>query len=448
MEYTDTPTAEAMAPETAAAAAAEANAAERIANGRLRRRADRQFVLPDAYYRIVGEAPPDYFGVPLMHFYAERLDMVAYEVRDVVKDFFQDLAREMISLNASDIDFGGPACKGEVWYRVDGNKRPHHRLGTYSEDETDLILLSLLAPFQQERLMQKKAVDFGYEVVVKEDEPPRRYRATIYFDNRHLAISMRLLGWKPRSLQSLGFHSIIERGFMFRYVRDGLTLFTGVTGSGKSTTLDAIVHANNEDVEGQILIIAQPLEYIHTSKRCVVRHREVGVDVDSFVDGMVQGLRQDPDIVIVGEMRDPDTIETTMEMADTGHKVFSTLHTPSAIETIDRIVAEYSSDEQERVRNRLADVLRCIVSQKLLPAVDGGRVLAKEVLWMTSSARAAIKNNNVNEIYQMIWEGGDQGMITLEQDLYRLLRSGDITPEVAVGFANNKRKFVQLMQQE
>ena len=135
-----------------------------------------------------------------------------------------------------------------------------------------------------------------------------------------------------------------------------------------------------------------------------------------------------------------------MEMADTGHKVFSTLHTGSAIETIDRIVAEYPSDEQDRARNRLADVLRCVISQKLLPAVGGGRVLAKEVLWMTSSSRAAIKNDNAGEIYQMIWQGGDQGMITLEQDLARLVRAGDITPEIAVNFANNKRRLLQILR--
>jgi twitching motility protein PilT len=255
-----------------------------------------------------------------------------------------------------------------------------------------------------------------------------------------------MLAWKPRSLRSLGFHPLIEHGFLFSRVRDGVTLFTGVTGSGKSTSLDAIIDANNEEFDGHILIVAQPLEYIHTSKRCIVRHREVGTDVASFVDGMVQGLRQDPDIVVVGEMRDPETISTALEMADTGHKVFSTLHTGSAVESIDRIVAEYPPVEQERVRHRLGDVLRCIVSQKLLPSVGGGRVLAKEVLWVTSPVRAAIKNGNTHEIYQMIWQGADQGMITLEQDLVRLVTLGDISMDTAVDYANNKRRFLSLIK--
>lgn len=401
--------------------------------------------LPEFYRHIIEEVPHDYVGMARMKWFAEQINSLSWTDRDVIRNQFRAFMRMMIDLNASDIDMGGPACKDNVWYRVDGAKRPYPEMGTYTKDEIDLVLLTILAPYQQDQLFAKFGVDFGYSLEVEENEPPRRFRTTVYYDNLHLALSARMLAWKPRSLRSLGFHPVIERGFMFRYVRDGLTLFTGVTGSGKSTTLDAIIDANNEDIEGHILIIAQPLEYIHESKRCIVRHREVGVDVESFVDGMIQALRQDPDIVMVGEMRDPETIETAMLMADTGHKVFSTLHTASAIETIDRIIAEYPTDEQDRVRYRLADVLRCVVSQKLLPSVAGGRVLAKEVLWMTPSARAAIKNGNTSEIYQMMWEGADQGMITLEQDLARLLRNGDITPEIAIGYANNKRRLLQLM---
>jgi twitching motility protein PilT len=172
----------------------------------------------------------------------------------------------------------------------------------------------------------------------------------------------------------------------------------------------------------------------------------VGRDVPTFKDGIVQSLRQDPDIVVIGEMRDPSTISAALEITDSGHKVFSTLHTSSAVESIDRIIAEYPHEEQTRVRNRLADVLRCIVSQKLVPSTSGGRALVKEVLWMTPPARAAVKNGNINEVYQMIWEGTGQGQITLEQDLFNLLRQGVITRETAMNFANNKRRFSQLIQ--
>ena len=403
--------------------------------------------LPAAALAAVREIDAELTGMDRLQALAERLEALPLEDREAVRAGHRRLVRKMVELDASDLDLGGPACNETAWYRVDGFKRAHPEMGLFSLDETDVHLLSVLTRTQTERLLERFSVDFGYSLPPEaEGEPERRFRVTVYVDNGHVALCQRMLAWKPRSLKSLGFHPLIEHGFMFQRVRDGITLFTGVTGSGKSTSLDAIVDANNDDCEGHILIVAQPIEFVHTSKRCVVRHREVGTDVGSFVDGMVQGLRQDPDIVVVGEMRDPETISAAMEMADTGHKVFSTLHTGSAIETVERIVAEYPPSEQERVRYRLGDVLRCIVSQKLLPAIGGGRVLAKEVLWVHSPARAAIKNGNTNEIYQMIWQGADQGMVTLEQDLARLVQIGDVAMETALDYANNKRRFLSLVR--
>jgi twitching motility protein PilT len=156
-------------------------------------------------------------------------------------------------------------------------------------------------------------------------------------------------------------------------------------------------------------------------------------------------LRQDPDIIVIGEMRDPDTIMTALEITDSGHKVFSTLHTSSAVESIDRIIGEVHPNEQERVRNRLADVLKCVISQKLIPSLDGKRVLAKEVLVANPSVKAAIKNNNTSEIYQMMSESGEQGMITMEQDLKRLYLAKRISLENAMNFANNKRRLQQIL---
>jgi len=228
-------------------------------------------------------------------------------------------------------------------------------------------------------------------------------------------------------------------------LQQGLTLVTGITGSGKSTTLDSIVDANNHTVDGHVVIIASPIEYVHKSDRCIIRHREVGRDVLSFKEGAIQSLRQDPDIIIIGEMRDPDTIMTALEITDSGHKVFSTLHTASAVETIDRIIGEVPPIEQERVRYRLADTLTCVMSQKLIPSLDGKLVLAKEVMVMTPSTRAAIKNNNTGEIYQMMAESSDLGMLTLEQDLKRLYLHKKISLDNAVVSANNKRRFQQIM---
>lgn len=401
--------------------------------------------VPDAVRLLARSAPRSLLGRDRVKFFAEQATRFAPRDREAAVAYLEQFIARMRDLGASDLDLGGPAASGRAWYRVDGDKKPHEELAG-SNDEIDVMLLLLAGELQHRELFERHAIDFSYSLPDPEGGEPFRFRATLYFDFGHLGLCVRAINQKTFPLRSLGFHPVIERGLMFRHVRDGLTLVTGVTGSGKSTTLDAIVDANNDDFDGHVVIVAKPIEYMHTSRRCIVRHREVGQDVPSFKEGIIQALRQDPDIIIVGEMRDPETIQAAMEAADTGHKVFSTLHTSSAVESLDRIIAEFPPVEQGRVRNRLADTLRCVISQKLCPKVGGGRVLAKEVLWMTPSVRAAIKNDNLGEIYQMIYEGGKLGMITLEQDLVRLLHERKITPETAMNYANNKRRLQQLLQ--
>ena len=400
--------------------------------------------LPDVCREIAKKTPKILSGNDRLNYHISQLSKLESRELTAMGVHVDHLLRRMTKIGASDIDLGGMAGQGYVWYRVNGDKKPDYEVPKYSEDESNLLILNLLSEGARKNLIEERAADFSYELPEKRRQTPHRFRATAYMDSDFVALNMRAISETVRPLQSLNFHPSIERGLMFTHVRDGLTLITGVTGSGKSTTLDAIIDANNDSVYGHIVIIGNPIEYLHKSRKCIVRHREVGRDVATFKDGIVQSLRQDPDIVVIGEMRDPKTISAALEITDSGHKVFSTLHTSSAIESIDRIVAEYPPEEQTRVRFRLADVLRCIVSQKLCPKVGGGRILVKEVMWMTSSARAAIKNNNTNEIYQMMWEGWSSGQITLEQDLFRLERRGLITPETALNYANNKLRYAQL----
>ena len=403
--------------------------------------------LPKICNTIMDAVPESIEGQERLYFLAEQVQSLLNEDRVKLRQRVDLFVEHMLKIGASDIDGGGEACDKHIWYRVDGEKRRHEEMGTYEPMETDILFFNLLNDDQIEHVLEEGAIDFSYSLDVEgKNGRPRRFRATIYFDYDHVALNMRSITDEVRPLESLGFHPKIQKGLMFKHVRDGLTLITGVTGSGKSSTLDAIVDANNKDFHGHVVVIAQPVEYMHEPHKCIVRHREVGKDVKTFKDGITQALRQDPDIVVIGEVRDPETIAAALEITDSGHKVFSTLHTSSAIETIDRIVAEIPPDEQERVRNRLADVLRCVVSQKLLPKVGGGRVLAKEVLWVGPSARAAIKNDNVGEIYQMMWEGGQEGQNTLEQDLFHLVRKRQITPDVAFDFANNKRRLRSLLR--
>ncbi len=394
---------------------------------------------------IARSAPRLYVGEERLKFYAEQIGRLTADQRAGLRDFIEQYVVRMHPMGASDLDMGGPATGGRVWYRVDGNKTPHFETGMQSLDEIDVLVLNLLSERQLTDLWDARSADFSHQLENADGER-YRFRCTAYYDNLHLGVCLRAINDSVRNISSLGFHPVIERGLLFSNVKAGLALVTGVTGSGKSTTLDAIIDANNHDFDGHIVIIAKPLEYVHAPDRCIIRHREVGPDVPSFKAGVQQALRQDPDIIMIGEMRDPETIDAAIEAADTGHKVFSTLHTASAVESLDRMVAEYPPTEQNRVRARLADVLNCVVSQKLPPKIGGGRVLCKEVLWVTASVKAAILNNNTGEIYQMMWEGARQGMTTLEQDLARLVRERKITPETGFQYANNKKRFQQLLQ--
>jgi twitching motility protein PilT len=351
----------------------------------------------------------------------------------------------MFTINASDIDMGGYGSQGYIWYRVYGSKRSDPSLGKYSQDEINVLIQSIVGERQRAFLFENRNLDFSH-MLYMESSDFRRFRADAYFDLDQLALNMRAINNTLRPYKGLELHSNVTKVLSLAHTKEGLCLVTGITGSGKSCTLDSIIDANNHSVEGHVVVIASPIEFVHKSDKCIIRHREVGRDVLSFRDGAVQALRQDPDIIMVGELRDADTILAALEITDSGHKVFSTLHTASAVESIDRIIGETPPIEQERVRNRLAETLRCVISQKLVPSLDGKRVLAKEVMLGTPSVYAAIKNNNVSEIYQMIAEGTELGMITMEQDLKRLYLQKKISMENAMNYANNKRRLQQLLQ--
>jgi twitching motility protein PilT len=363
--------------------------------------------------------------------------------RSALKKLMDRYLAEMSKNNASDIDLGGYGSAGHIWYRIYGDKKPNTEIGKFTNDEFDLLIQSILIERQRLFLYEYRNLDFSYSLNV--DDKFYRWRADAYFDLDHLALNMRAINATVRPYKGLELHPNVTKMLSLLHTTQGLNLVTGITGSGKSSTLDSIIDANNHSVDAHVVIIASPVEYVHKPDRCIIRHREVGRDVLSFKEGAVQSLRQDPDIIVIGEMRDPDTIMTALEITDSGHKVFSTLHTASAVETIDRVIGEVPPIEQERVRMRLADTLSCVMSQKLVPSLDGKIVLAKELMVMTPSVRAAIKNNNTGEIYQMMAEGGELGMFTLEQDLKRLYLQKRISLETAIVNANNKRRLQQLL---
>jgi twitching motility protein PilT len=392
---------------------------------------------------LLDQIPETLFGLERQVAVGDIVSQLESRERSNLRKILDKFLSKMFLLEASDIELGGNGCQGQVWYRIHGTKKPEPIWGTYAPEEMSALIQNALTDGQRKILYENRNLDFSY--AVPENGVSHRLRADAYFDLDHLALNMRSINAYVRPYKDLGIHPNVGRILNLTHSKEGLTLVTGITGSGKSSTLDTVIDANNHAIDAHIVVIASPVEYVHTSDRCIIRHREVGRDVTSFRDGVIQCLRQDPDIVVIGEMRDPETITTALEITDSGHKVFSTLHTSSAVESIDRIIGEVSPIEQERVRNRLADVLKCVISQKLVPSLDGQRILAKEVLLVTPSVKAAIKNGNTHEIYQMIAESGKLGMITIEQDLRRLYMERKIALEMALDYANNKRRMEQLL---
>ncbi len=393
--------------------------------------------------QVVESIPKTAFGVERQMLIGDLISRLSQEERISLRSLLESYLLRMFEIGASDIDLGGYGSGGRIWYRIHGKKQPDKTLPEFTHDEANVLIQSILLDRQRQFLFENRNLDFSYMIIM--DDTMRRFRADAYFDLDQIAMNMRAINQVVRPYKLYEFHPNLTKILSLEHTKEGMCLVTGITGSGKSSTLDAIIDANNHSVDGHIVIIASPIEYVHKSDKCIIRHREVGRDVMSFKEGAVQSLRQDPDIIMLGELRDPDTILTALEITDSGHKVFSTLHTSSAVESIDRIIGETAVNEQERVRNRLADVIRCVISQKLVPSTDGKRVLVKEVMIATPSVRAAIKNNNTGEIYQMMSESGNDGMITLEQDLKRLFLLRKITLETAINFANNKRRLQQIL---
>jgi twitching motility protein PilT len=394
---------------------------------------------------FIDRIPKAVFGPERVRYIIDHFNEFSNENKLFLLDVINKILTDMIEREASDIEFGGHGTENYVWMRVYGKKERVMEIPKLSGDETACLIVNLLNENQRKALLEARNLDFSYTFLYARTNKEIRFRADAYFDLDLLALNMRAINSTIRPIESLDFHQNAIRSLSHQYIKFGLSLVTGITGSGKSATLDSVIDYHNKTDNAHIVIISAPIEFVHKSGQCIIRHREVGRDVLSFKDGVIQALRQDPDIIVIGEMRDPDTILAALEITDTGHKVFSTLHTSSAVESIDRIIAEVHPNEQERVRNRLADVLISIVSQKLVPSLDGKRALAKEVLIVNPNVKAAIKNNNTSEIYMMINQGGPNGMVTMEQDLKRLYLQKKISLDNAMAYANNKTRMQQIL---
>jgi twitching motility protein PilT len=300
------------------------------------------------------------------------------------------------------------------------------------------IVYSILTNDQRQRLETDWQVDLAYSIPGK-----ARFRVNAYFQRAALGAAFRLIPQEMPRLDDLGLPSTLRE---FVKKPRGFVLVTGPTGSGKSTTLASMIDLINEERSEHIMTIEDPIEFLHHHKRCIVNQREVGADAQSFALALKAALRQDPDVILVGEMRDLETISTALTAAETGHLVFATLHTQDTSQTIDRIVDVFPPAQQHQVRMQLSVSLQGIVTQQLLPTADGtSRVVATEVLVPTPAVRNLIREGKTHQIYSALQTGATHGMQTMDSSLADLVRRGKITRELAESRAAAPEELRRLM---
>jgi len=345
-----------------------------------------------------------------------------------------DLLRLVIEEEASDLHLsvGVPPT-----LRLKGLLTPLNT-APLSAADMETLARGITKPHQMEKVNAEGSVDFGFTF-----RDQSRFRVNVYRERGNLAAAIRMLPKKMLSMDFIGLPPAVRE---LLNIPRGLVLVTGPTGSGKTTSLASMLTEINETSPRHIITIEDPIEYYLDHKLGIVNQREVGVDVPTFADGLRRALRQDPDVILVGEMRDLETIETAIRAAETGHLVFSTLHTTGAARTIDRIVDSFDADRQQQVRVQLSMNLKAVISQLLIPTKDGkGRVAAFEVMINTSSIGALLRDNKSFRIHNEILTGTKYGMVALEASLVTLYREGKITREQVIGLAQDPEVARQLL---
>jgi twitching motility protein PilT len=347
---------------------------------------------------------------------------------------FADVLLEVISRRASDLHLtvGAPPM-----VRVRGRLTPIDGFPKMTTTDTREIIYSILSNSQRQRLETNLQIDFAYQI-----PGAGRFRVNAYFQRSSLGAAFRLIPFEVTPLEKLGLPPAVAE---FANRPRGLVLVTGPTGSGKSTTLASLIDVINETREEHIMTIEDPIEFLHSHKKCLVNQRELGSDAPSFGDALKAALRQDPDVILVGEMRDIETIGTAITAAETGHLVFATRHTQDTPQTIDRIIDVFPSSQQGQVRAQLSVALQGIMTQTLLPTADGaGRCVACEILVPTPAVRNLIREAKSHQIYSVLQTGSAHGMQTMDASLAQLVRAGKITRQLAEARAHSVEEFRRL----
>ncbi len=347
-----------------------------------------------------------------------------------------ELLEQCVALGASDlhVTVGSPPV-----VRVRGELEALDGADVFDAESTQTLLYRILSTEQQKRLEIDKQIDLAHEV-----PGVARFRVNVYFQRESLGAALRQIPQDIKSLEELGLPATLHE---LTLKPRGLVLVTGPTGSGKSTTRAALIDEINRTRSDHILTIEDPVEFVHKHKGCIVNQREIGVDATGFGQALRAALRQDPDVILLGEMRDLETIATALTAAETGHLVFGTLHTQSAPSTIDRVIDVFPAEQQQQVRTQLASTLQGVVTQTLLPTADGtGRVAALEILFPDDAVRNLIRQGKVEQVYSVMQTNSSRGMQTLEQSLADLTLRRVITKDVAMGATSRPEQFEGLLE--
>ena len=336
----------------------------------------------------------------------------------------ETLLEECIRRDASDlhIQYSLPPI-----LRVDGALIPIAGAPVLDEATVHDLIFATLDDEQQKVLMKDKEFDYSFAF-----GDIARFRVNAFHERGKLAAAFRLIPNKIRNINDLGMPSIVES---FADFPRGLVLVTGPTGSGKSTTLAALIDKINREKSTHIITIEDPIEYTHKSERSVIAQREVHYDTFSFAAALRSALREDPDVVLIGEMRDLETIQAAITIAETGHLVFATLHTNSAAQSIDRMIDVFPSHQQPQIRTQLSNMLMAVCAQRLVPAINGGRVVAAEIMIANSAIRSLIRDGKTHQIDTAIQTGADQGMQTMDRTLAKMIQTGVISYDSAREYA-------------
>jgi twitching motility protein PilT len=352
-----------------------------------------------------------------------------------VKERFSKLLQRAVQKDASDIHLktGSPA-----YFRVDGDMRQQEG-DVIPKEVMDGFLDVLLSEDQKRYFMKKGEIDLSYS-----EKGLGRFRVNAFRQRGSVSIVMRRIKTKILSFDQLNLPPATVR---FAKMQRGLILITGTTGSGKSTSLASIIDYINENRRCHVVTVEDPIEYVHYDRNSVINQREITIDTQDFSTALKAVMRQDPDVILIGEMRDLETFQAAISAAETGHLVFTTLHTTNVMQTIDRIVDLFPSNQHDQVRSALAMQLRAIMCMRLLPRADGvGRVPMCEVLFATPSVRKLIKDNRVAQIEMAIQQGAEEGMQSFNDSLHNLLKQRLITTDVAMEASDNPEELQMLMQ--